>query len=175
MGKITSVNAIETLVPMGYKIKVKTMTYFDYLYKEVFFWMQHYGYDWKEINYGIIDFPNGGSRLEFLWRGIKQEDDYSTYIIECQLAAGVSDVKVKMESGKEAKMKSGTHEFRIGAYIKKNIDMWEGKPFADTQAKLYEMMIRDRLEEQKDDLYKEAHKFIDHLKALLQYYPEPEK
>ncbi|MAG77856.1 hypothetical protein CL616_00665 [archaeon] len=170
--KITSVTRIEELVPFGYKIKVKTTTYFDYLYKEVFFWMQHYGYDWKELNYGIIEFPNGSARLEFLWKGVKGVDDYSTFIIDCQLAATVSDLKVKTERGKETKMKSGTHEFRIGAYIKKNVDIWEGKPFGNQQAKLYEMLIRDRLEEQKNDLYVEAHKFIDHLKALLEFYPQ---
>lgn len=169
------VKPIETLVPFGYKIKIKTMTNFDHLYKEIVFWMKHHGYEWKELTYGIIEFPKGGERMELLWRGIRKEDDYSTYIIECHLASATSDVKVKLDTGKEAKMKSGTHEFRIGATIEKNWQVWEGKPFAVQQAKLYEMLIRDKLENQKDEAMTLANKFINNLKAILQYYPEVEK
>ncbi|MFH1972013.1 MAG: hypothetical protein ABIJ18_00885 [archaeon] len=176
MSKITSVgsNKIE-LVESGYKIKVKTAVYFDHLYKEIYFWMMHHGYEWKELQYGIIDFPKGGERLELLWKGVKQEDDYSTFVIECYMADDASDVEAQLENGKKVKLRSGTHEFRIGAYITKKIDVWEGKPFGNTQAKLYEMLIRDRLENQKTQLYVEAHKFIDNLKTILKYYPEPEK
>jgi hypothetical protein len=173
--KITSVEEGVTLVEYGYKIKIKTTTYFDHLYKEVFFWLNHHGYQWKELSYGVIDFPNGGNRMELLWQGVKKEDDYSTFIIDCHLAADGADSKKKLDNGKEVKLRTGTHEFRIGAYIKKDISVWEGKLFGQQQAKLYEMLIRDRLEEQKTQLYVEVHKFIDVLKTILKYYPEVEK
>jgi len=174
-GKKLGVEKKVVMVQPGYKIKIKTMTYFDHLYKEIFFWMKSHGYAWKELQYGIIDFPSGGKRLELLWRGIKQADDYSKFVIDCHIAADVSDVDVKLDNGKTAKMTKGTHEFRIGGYIEKNVEVWEGKILGDMQAKLYEIMIRDRLEQQKDIFYIEAHKFIDQMKHLLKYYPEPEK
>ena len=173
--KIKSVNSKEDLVGMGYKIKINTTTNFGHLYKEIYYWMTHHHYKWHELTYGVIEFPKGGKRLEILWRGIKHADDYSDYVLEVHIAAGISDVKVELENGKTAKLQNGTHEFRIGATIQKNTDVWDGKPFAETQAKLYEMMIRDRLEHQKDELYTEAHKFIDHMKMLLKYYPETDK
>lgn len=173
--KITSVSDKITIVEYGYKIKIKTKTYFDYLYKDVYYWMGHHGYKWKELMYGVIEHPSGGKRIEIVWQGTKQVDDYVTYIINCHLAADGTDVNVKLDNGKETKLFTGTHEFRIGASIKKNTDFFEGKLLGDQQAKLYEMLIRDRLDNQSLEAYTEVHKLINHLKSVLQYYPELEK
>ena len=86
------------------------------------------------------------------------------------MAADMADVEVTLDGGKKVKRQKGGLEFRSGATLKKNVDLWEGKAFGNMQAKVYEMLNHDRLEAQKGELYGEAHKLYDELKAFMMLY-----
>ncbi len=163
----------EAIVEYGYKIKAKATLNADDLYKELYRWFEHYGYEWKELQYKKQDFPNGGFRLELLWQGIKKLDDYSKFVIDLHLAADLTNVEVKSETGQTGKRQKGTYEFRSGAAIIKNVKVWEKKPFGKLQAKLYDVLIRNRIDQQKTDAYLEVHKLYDELKAFMMLYKTP--
>ncbi|MBT4416662.1 hypothetical protein HOC80_01010 [archaeon] len=163
----------EAIVGYGYKIKAKATLNADDFYKEIYRWFEHHGYEWKELQYKKIEFPGGNYRLELLWQGIKPMDDYTTFVIDLHLAADLSNVEVTAETGQKGKRQKGTYEFRSGANIIKNVDVWKGKPFGQIQAKLYDVLIRKRIDQQKTDAYLEVHKLYDELKAFMMLYKTP--
>jgi len=167
----------EMIVKFGYKIKAKGTYNMDDLYKELFFWTDHYGYKWYELQYRKIDMGNGAYRLELIWLYEKELDEYSTFIIDLHLAADLSDVEVtSKDTGQKGKQQKGTIEFRAGAKIKKNTDVWKksliGKipQIRSFNAKLYDVLNRERLNQQKEDCYTEVHKLFDELKAFMMIY-----
>ena len=170
---LAKVEGEEAIVTYGYKIKAKATLNADDLYKEIVRWFEHFGYEWKELQYRKTDFPNGNYRLELLWQGIKKLDDYSKFVIDLHLAADLSNVEVKAETGQTGKRQKGTFEFRSGANIIKNVEVWEKKPFGKFQARLYDVLIRNRIDQQKTDAYLEVHKLYDELKAFLMIYQTP--
>ncbi len=169
--KITSVSKEIPIVPGGYKIKSKGVFNLEDLYVELNLWFEHHGYKWKELEYKVVARGGGAQRLEIIWKGVREVDDYTNFEISLNMGAEISDVEVNLDGGKKVKRQKGTIEFRSGATIKKNVDVWEGKILGNVQAKVYEMLIHERLEAQKAELYVEAHKLYDELKAFMMLYP----
>ncbi len=172
MVEITSVKDSVSVVPWGYKIKSKGVFNLEDLYVELNAWFLHMGYDWKEIEYKKINNPNGSYRIEVIWQGIKKVDDYSTFVITLNLGGDISDVDVQLEGGKKVKRQAAGLEFRAQADIKKDIKQFEETAFGmgNIAAKGYELLIHDRLQSQVGDLYVEAHKLFDELKAFMMVY-----
>ncbi len=168
--EITMVDDEITIVPMGYKIKSKGTFNLEDLYFELHLWFEHHGYSWKELEYKKIVFGGGAERIELLWTAEKKVDDYTNFVIDLNMAADTSKVEVALDGGKKVKRHKGGIEFRSGAKIKKNVDVWKGKAFGNVQAKVYEMLINDRIGAQKGELYAEAHKLYDELKAFMILY-----
>lgn len=168
--EITSVQSKAVIIKDGYKIKAKGVYNLDDLYIELNQWFEHMGYQWKEIEYKVIAGKGGSQRLEILWQGRKDVDKYSMFVIRLNLGADISDVEVVLEGGAKVKRQKGTLEFRSEAYIQRNVNVWQGKVMGNLLAKLYEILIRDRLKSQEGQLYAEAHKLYDELKAFMMIY-----
>lgn len=157
------------IIPPDHKIKSAGMFDLKELYLEVYRWFTHNGYAWKETKYRNAEQPNGVKLIEIWWKGIKKKEDYMTFVIEMNMQAFVTDAEGTRE-GAKVKLSKGTVEFRSGAYIEKNMEMWGKKPGGLLWAKLYEIMIRDRIEKYKEELYIEAHKLFNEVKTYLELY-----
>ncbi|MDP3728965.1 MAG: hypothetical protein Q8R18_05965 [bacterium] len=168
--EITRVPDKIEIIKDGYKIKAKGVYNLEDLYVELNQWFTHMGYDWKEIEYKVVAGKGGSQHLEILWQGVKEIGGYSTFIIKLNLAADITDVEVTLDGGAKVKRQKGTLEFRSAAYIKRNINIWKGKFMGNILAKLYEILIRDRLRAEEGQLYGEAHKLYDELKAFMMIY-----
>lgn len=167
MAKITSVKDKEVIIKPGYKIKANGTFNIEDLYIELYQWFVHMGYAWKELEYKVTVKPGGVQSLELLWEGRKKIDDYSTFVIPLNLWASVVDVEVQLETGAKVKRQKGTLEFRSGAWILRSIEVWENRLMGNVVARFYEILIRERLLEQETQLYGEAHKLYDELKAFM--------
>lgn len=168
--KIDSVSDKITIIKDGYKIKAKGVYNLEDLYAELNQWFIHMGYSWKELEYKVVAGKGGSQHLEILWQGIKKVDDYTTFVLRLNLGADISEVEVTLEGGAKVKRQKGALEFRSEAYLKKNTDVWKGKLMGNKLAKLYEILIRERLNAQAGQLYGEAHKLYDELKAFMMIY-----
>jgi hypothetical protein len=158
------------VVKQGYVIKSKGTFNLEDLYMELQIWFEHMGYKWQEIEYKYEVYKNGETNNEMVWVATKDVTKYSTFEIRLSLQAIGNTIEVQMENGAKAKRFKGTLEFRTGADIKRHLELWAGQPFGAYQAKLYEILTRDRLKEERDWLYLEAHKLYDELKAFMMIY-----
>ncbi len=168
--EITSVRKKIDVIKDGYKIKAKGVYNLEDLYVELNQWFTHMGYSWKELEYKVIAGKGGSQRLEILWKGVKKVNDYTTFVIRLNLGADISDVEVTLDNGGKVKRQKGTLEFRSEAFIERNVDVWKDKFMGNTLAKLYEILIRERLKAEFVQLYGEAHKLYDELKAFMMLY-----
>ena len=168
--EIKSVPKEVAVIKDGYKIKAKGVYNVEDLYVELNQWFEHMGYAWKELEYKVITGKGGSQRLEILWMGIKKVNDYSTFVIRLNLGADITDVEVTLDNGAKVKRQKGTLEFRSEAKILRNTAVWQGKFMGNFFAKLYELIIRERLTFEKLQLYGEAHKLYDELKAFMMIY-----
>ena len=167
---ITSVPDKMDIIKDGYKIKAKGVYNLEDLYVELNQWFTHMGYNWKELEYKVIMGKGGSQRLEILWEGKKKVTDYTSFVIKLNLGADISEVEVTLDNGAKVKRQKGTLEFRSGAWVLHNRDVWKGKMMGNYLAKLYEILIRDRLKAEMGQLYGEAHKLYDELKAFMMIY-----
>jgi len=167
---IDSVAGKIVIIKDGYKIKAKGVYNLEDLYVELNQWFVHMGYDWKELEYKVVSGKGGAQHLEILWEGQKKVDDYTSYVIRLNLGADISDAEVTLDGGAKVKRQKGALEFRSEAFMLRNKDVWKGKFMGNWLAKLYEILIRDRLKAQGGELYGEAHKLYDELKAFMMIY-----
>lgn len=167
---ITSVPDKIVVIKDGYKIKAKGVYNLEDLYVELNQWFEHMGYAWKEIEYKVIMGKGGFQRLEILWQGTKKVTDYTSFVIRLNLGADISEVEVTLDNGGKVKRQKGALEFRSEAYILHNRDVWKDKIMGNQLAKLYEILIKDRLQAEFGQLYGEAHKLYDELKAFMMIY-----
>ncbi len=158
-----------TVVPSGYKIKGQGLYDIKELYMEIYRWFNHYEYAWKETKYRHVEKPGGEMQIEIWWKGVKEVDDYCKFVIELQMQAFVRDVEAE-KKGIKQKLQKGSIEFRTGAYIQKNVKKFGKGQVGLVFAKLYEILIRNRLEKYQELLYTEAHKLYGEIKAYLEFY-----
>ncbi len=168
--EIESVSGKIVIIADGYKIKAKGVYNLEDLYVELNQWFIHMGYDWKELEYKVVSGKGGSQHLEILWEGEKKVDEYTNFIIRLNLGADISDAEVTLDGGAKVKRQKGALEFRSEAFMLRNKDVWKGKFMGNQLAKLYEILIRDRLKAQGGQLYGEAHKLYDELKAFMMIY-----
>ncbi len=168
--EITSVPSKIVIIKDGYKIKAKGVYNLEDLYVELNQWFEHMGYSWKEIEYKVIMGKGGFQRLEILWQGTKKVTDYTTFVIRLNLGADISEVEVTLDNGGKVKRQKGALEFRSEAYLTRDTSVWKDKFMGNQLAKLYEILIMDRLKAECGQLYGEAHKLYDELKAFMMIY-----
>ncbi len=159
------------IIEDNYKIKAKGTYNLEELYIELKNWFEHMEYNWNELEYKQVINRDGSKGLEILWLGVKKIDDYVTFKIKLNLgAASITDAEVKLETGATVKRQKCTLEIKSAAYIEKNTEYFKGKFLGKYLPQLYEILIRDRLKDQKETLYLEAHKLYDELKAFMMIY-----
>tara|TARA_Y100000310_G_scaffold313860_1_gene362683 strand:- start:4554 stop:5069 length:516 start_codon:yes stop_codon:yes gene_type:complete len=161
----------DTIIDKFTKIKSKGVFNLEDLYVELYYWFAHYGFSWKEIEYRRIAFPGGsGYRLEIVWLATKDLDSYVASKISLVLAADCSDVEVTLDGGQKAKRQKATLEFRTGCSITRKRSIFEDKIFGKWMMQSYEILNRARHEQFEADIYAEATKLYDELKAFLMLY-----
>jgi hypothetical protein len=152
------------------KIKAKGVFNLEDMYVELFYWFQHFGYEWKEAEYRHMNFPGGGYRLEVIWYGIKDLTDYHKTKIKLVLAADVKNVEVTLDGGKKVDRQKATFEFRTGVLLTRKRSIFSDRPFAQWQMQVYEILTKKRHEQMEIDAYSEAQKLYDELRAFMMLY-----
>ena len=160
-----------TIIEDNYKIKSKGTFNLEELYVEMKNWFEHMDYKWYELEYKQVINRDGSKNLEILWLGEKKIDDYVTFKIKLNMnITSINDVEVKLDTGATVKRQKCSLEIKSGAFIAKNLKPFEKKWLGRYMPQLYEILIRDRLKDQKQTLYLEAHKLYDELKAFMMIY-----
>ena len=159
------------IIEDGYKVKAKGTYNLEEFYVELKNWFEHMGYAWTELEYKQVINRDGSKNLEILWLATKKIDDYVNFKIKLNMGiTGVNDTEVKLETGAMVKRQKCTLEIKSGAWIEKDVEAFKGKFLGKYLPQLYEILIRDRLKDQKQTLYLEAHKLYDELKAFMMIY-----
>ncbi len=159
------------VIPFGYKIKSSGKTIFDMheLYKALIYWFEYNHYEWKETSFLNEEQPGGGKHIEITWECIKNVSPYINFVIKLEFLLFLGDVEIEM-NGKKIKKDIGSVEVRTGATIIKG-ESWEKSKGITFLRNVYERyLIRERIENYKKDLYTEAHKLYDEIKAFLEMH-----
>lgn len=159
------------VIPFGYKIKVSGKAILDMseLYKSIIYWFQYNHYEWKELSFLNEEMPGGVRHVEISWEGIKVISPYIKFIIKMDFLIFLSDIEVEI-NGKKTKRELGSVEIRTGATIIKG-ESWDKTRGTKFLRNVYERyLIRERIENYKKDIYTEAHKLYDEIKAFLELH-----
>lgn len=159
-----------TLIDPFTKIKAKGIYNVEDLYVELFYWFQHYGFNWKEVEYKKVTMGGGKERHEMAWVATKKMDDYTSMRIQLNLAADMKDVEVTIDGGKKVTRQKAGLEFRTGLFLDNKVGIWEKKPLGKFQQKIYEIMNKDRFEQHAGDAFGQAQKLYSELKAFMMLY-----
>jgi hypothetical protein len=152
------------------KIKAKGVFNLEDLYVELYYWFRHFKYMWKEAEYRHMNWAGGAYRLEVIWYGEKDLDDYHHTTIKLVLAADVKDVEVTLDGGKKVERQKATFEFRTQNMFTKKRSIFDGRPLGKLQMEVYEIMIKDRTEQFETDSFLEAQKLYDELRSFMMLY-----
>lgn len=128
-------------------------------------WFDFNGY-WKDANeklYSEVIKPDG-KKMEIQWQCKKTRTSYLTFVIDLNfLIVNLSDVEVPVQN-KKIKMQRADYEFRVAAYIDK-------KEIPGFIKRIYEnLLIRQRIEDYKQELYEDVYKLQAEMKAYLDQY-----
>ena len=154
------------VVPEDLKIKSATVIDFPVVYKKLKLWLEDRGFaknETLEKKYIERIKPNG-RQLEIEWHAVKSKSDFFDYHIEVRfLVLGMKDIEVQ-QGPITRKMNQGDFEIRIKSYIEttKKLHKLGGLKRIYTK-----MLIKNRIEEYKLDLYDKVYKFHAYLKGLL--------
>lgn len=157
----------EWVIPMGYKIKKSGVFHIEYLYKDMQRWFEHFGYNWKEIQYRQETQPDGTIHLEIRWTADRALNNYLSFVIDTEFLIFMKDIEIE-EKGKKIKRKKGSVELRMGAAMGKNMEIWKK---SNQLRKMYDnFLIRQRYEDMEEDLYIEVHKLFAMVKKFLELH-----
>ncbi len=149
------------------KFKWKGTCDLKLLYSKIKTWIEEEEYAVSEKSYGERVKPNG-KQLEIVWEARKEEGSYFQKKIFLEIfGIGISEVEVERE-GKRLKLHSGELEISLHAEITLNAsDDWHDG-FVHTLYQDY--IIKEKIDEEKINLYKDVHNFMDEVKAFLSLY-----
>jgi len=171
IGKPIEIKNKVDIIEDGYKIKSKGTYNLEEFYVEIKNWFEHMGYTWYELEYKQVINRDNSKNLEILWEAVKKIDEYVTFKIKLNMnITGINDAEVKLDTGATVKRQKCTIELKSGAWIEKDLKMFDKMFIGKYLPQLYEILIRDRLKDQKETLYLEAHKLYDELKAFMMIY-----
>jgi len=155
--------------PLPGGVKVRHVGYLDlpefYTWLQRWFEFQGFFKDDKDFEefYEERTLPKG-KEMHIRWKGVKQETEYFTYVIEViWLLVGINKVEVPM-GDKKRKIDQGDFEIRLGAYIIK-------KGPANFLRKIYEYFImRKVIEDHRYKLYDKFYSLHDEIKSYFDQY-----
>ena len=128
---------------MGYKIKQGGVFHLEYLYKEIYRWFEHYGYNWKELQYRQEVSPDGTIHLEIRWTANKPINSYMGFGVDMEFLIFMGDTEVEIK-GKKVKRQKGSVEIRTGAYIATDESYFNS--LNSIKRMYYNFLIRKRIE-----------------------------
>ena len=155
-------------------IKFRRKSIFDSLrlYKMVWGWLEFNGFKAKEDYYRDNTDPKGSKIIEFHWTAIKNESAYFRYQIKLStLLVGVKSVEVE-QNGRKIKLESADIEFRMSVMLILDPDSkFEKNVFTKAFKPFYErVVINQRIEEHKTDIYTKAYTLQEEVKNYLGMY-----
>lgn len=165
---LTKLEAKKTIID-AYKIKAGGVFDMGELYESMNRWFEHKGYEWKETRYKKTDNPNGSSTTEIVWECSKKIDDYVAFVVTMGAQIITSDVEINLPNNVKKKVQKGSIESKFGAYLQKDIKIWEKKALGHLLGLIYEkILIRKRLEEYEKAMFAEINTFFDEVRLYLQ-------
>ncbi len=135
------------------------------LYKLMFKWFEAYGYDFHEDEYNEETKQNA-KNVKIYWTAEKKIDAYIKFVIEVGMfALNLSDAEIE-RGGLKIKSNKANIEFRISAYLSKDYDnKWKNLHMFHY---IYDkVIVQNRIDKYGGELYGEASKLIDEIKAFL--------
>ena len=158
-------------VVKGLKVVYKGLFDMSDLYKEIKFWLDNKNYgdensDFKEETY-VERLKGESKQIEVKWICEKEASDYSKNQITITFfVVGLSEAETDWK-GKKIKTNQGEIEINISSNLITNASgKWEN---GSLMKKMYEkMIIKDRLEDEKIDLYNNTYKLHDTIKSFLE-------
>lgn len=135
------------------------------LYKMIFKWLEAYNYEFHETEYQEETKPTG-KNVKIYWTAEKKIDAYVMFVIDVGMfVLNMTDAEIE-RGGLKLKSNKASIEFRISAYMRKD--------YSDTWKNLHlfhymydKVIIKNRMERYGGELYGEANKLIDEIKAFL--------
>ncbi len=156
----------------GLKLKSKGIFNLDDLYKEMVIWFNHYGYEWKELEYKKVENADGTTKTELRWECPKKVDDYVSIQTSIFMQAVVSDVEVTVGNEKK-KMNKGSMELKFSTALLKNMDAWKNGLMGNITGLIYDrILIKERLRAYELNTLLETQKLIKEVKEYLQIYAQ---
>ncbi|MFH1592619.1 MAG: hypothetical protein ABIB47_04610 [Candidatus Woesearchaeota archaeon] len=157
----------DTIVP-NVKIKDKSIFSLEELYKLLFRWFELNQYDFNEQEYRDEDTGAGQKHLEIKWYAEKKINDYFKFVIETNfLVLGLEKVEIE-SGGVKRNTNKGEVELRIKAYILKDYEnRWEAGFMRFLRAFYEKFVIRGRIDDLENQIYEEAYRYMDEIKAFL--------
>jgi len=150
------------------KLKLKVENIFDFgeLYKRLFSWFEFMNYDFYETTYEKHEM-GGSDNIKIFWKATKNAESYAELVIETNFfITGFQKVEMEKE-GMKIKTHKCSMEIRLNAYVILDPEDKLKKVVGDFGRKIYEKFVaKKRVDDFQIRLYKEAHLFLDEIKAF---------
>ena len=160
--------ARDYVLPEGYKIKGTTVIFdLEDIYKFIIRWFDHYEWKWSEVSYKDSTRPDGGKGIEINLEAEKEFDNYITFKVTVDILIGAKEIDIEI-NGKQTKRMKGLIEFAFSAYLDKKEDKFGKGKFGHDIRRLYEKYIlRSKVEDAQEALYRDIIELINEVKAFL--------
>ncbi len=160
--------ARDYVLPEGYKVKGLNIVFnLEEIYKFFMRWYEHNEWEWKEINYKDSTRPDGGKTIEINWEAKKEFDKYINFVVTMDILIIGKEVEIE-ENGKKLKRMKGGIEFAFSAYLDKDEKRFGKGNLGKQMRRAYEKyIIRSKVEDAEEALYREILELINEIKAFL--------
>src|SRR3989344_2043824 len=160
--------ARDYVLPEGYKVKGTTVIFdLEDIYKFIIRWFDHYEWKWSEVSYKDSTRPDGGKGIEINLEAEKEFDNYITFKVTVDILIGAKEIDIEI-NGKQTKRMKGLIEFAFSAYLDKKEDKFGKGKFGHDIRRLYEKYIlRSKVEDAQEALYRDIIELINEVKAFL--------
>src|SRR3990167_8204038 len=151
----------------GLKIRFQGAADFGNVYKFMKLWLEDRGFaDEKSLETKYTERRFGERKnLEIHWKGVHEISNYVSYHIEVTfLLLGLSETEVQIGDIKR-KLDKGDFELKIIGHVKVGEGEWNDYTFLERV--YYNLVVRKRIEEYKQDYYIILYKFVGYIKEFL--------
>ncbi|MBS3153235.1 hypothetical protein J4426_01575 [Candidatus Woesearchaeota archaeon] len=151
----------------GLKIRYQGITDFGNLYKYMKLWLEDRGFaDEKKLETKYTERRFGDRKnLEIMWNCSTSISNYVSYQMQVTfLVLGLTETEVQIGDIKR-KLDKGDFELRIIGYVKVGEGEWNDYTFLERV--YYNLVVRKRIEEYKQDYYIILYKFVGYIKEFL--------
>ncbi|MBI4155504.1 hypothetical protein HY498_05475 [Candidatus Woesearchaeota archaeon] len=160
--------ARDYILPEGYKIKGTNVVFnLEEIYKFCMRWFEHNGWTWAELSYRDSTRSDGGKTIEYNWEARKEFDKYISFVITMDVLTIAKEIEIE-EGGRKLKKMKGLIEFSFSAYLEKSEEKFGKGESGKFLRKMYEKyVIRKKIEDAEEVMYREIIELINELKAFL--------